>query len=463
MAIFGLTVSGDLASYLSENARREVFYRYPSGKFPLTGILSMMDDEETDKQVFGWWEERDTAIKTATAASGLGGGGGGPFGNAAFGAALADGANLVANTEYTVKVVDASQFRVHDLVWIRNAPNQAASTLFQIKGVVTAVSTASNYLKFRPVEAHTAISNDTDANGLGVFFYGSAAPEATKSRNGSYSFPIEISNNTQIHKHGMTISRSALKAGVRYDQKGIWQDKAKKLQLRHMKGMELTNLHGVKSYVATTNEDGDTVGEYKTGGIEWFLKQWEKGNTGNGGAFDYRPGGSDISASAWNADDDKRILDINGSVTVEEFESIIERAFRYTDDATFEKLCLCGVGFLTAFNRYCELKSYKTTTLNSKEETFGMQMTRLETLYGNLVFKTHPLMNESAEFRYDAYILDVGNLKYRPLSDSDTEFLEGRQDNDFDGRKDSWLTEAGIEVRMPETHMHIKGLQNIVV
>jgi len=455
MAIFGLHTSGTHASYISEKTRRKVLYQYPQGPAPLTYLLSLLPDEETDKTEFGWWEERDTVIKTTTVA--IGGGTDGPFYTGTGTSVFTSGNPMTANSEYGVKVNDYTLFRVQDVIWVRNVLNNAGSTTSQLRAVVTAVTQISNdvgRLTFRPIETIADVSNLTAMAGLSVYFTSSAAAEGTKSKVGSYSFPIEVTNYTQIHKHGIIITRSALKQGVRYDSSGIWQDKLKKTGLRHMKGLEMATLRGVKATRNTTNEDGDTVPERFTGGLEHYLRTWEIG-TG------YRPGGSDITASAWDASDDKRIIDLGTTLTIDQFDTLIERAFRYTSDTSFEKLVLCGSGFLKAIQTYCKLQSIVMRELNPKTDTFGLQMYRLSTIYGDLVFKAHPLLSQDSTFRNDAYILDVGCFKWRPLTDSDTEFLEGRQDNDYDGRKDTWLTEGGYEINFPENHMYIKNLTGI--
>lgn len=462
MPVFGLHTSGTHSSYISEKTRRKVLYQYPQGPTPLTYLLSLLPDEETDKTEFGWWEERDTVIKTTTAA--IGGGTAGPFYTGTGTTALTSGDPMTANSEYGVKVNDYTLFRVQDVIWVRNILNNAGSTTSQLRAVVTAVTQIAGdigRLTIRPIETVADVSNLIAMVGLSVYFVSSAAAEGTKSKVGSYSFPIEITNYTQIHKHGIHITRSALKQGVRYDSDGIWQDKLKKTGLRHMKGMEQATLRGVRATRNTTNEDGDTVPERFTGGIEYFLKQWELGTTGNGAIATYRPGGSDITATAWASDDDKRIIDLSTTLTIDQFDTLIERAFRYTSETSFEKLVLCGSGFLKAVQSYCKLQSIVMRELNPKTDTFGLQMYRLSTIYGDLVFKAHPLLSQDLTFRNDAYILDLPCFKWRPLTDSDTEFLEGRQDNDFDGRKDCWLTEGGYEINFPENHMYIKNLTGI--
>lgn len=459
MPIFGLHTSGDHSSYISEKTRRRVLYQYPQGPTPLSYLLSLLPDEDTDKTEFGWWEERDTEIKTETAQIASDG----PFYATNLSTAHTSGNAMTANIVYGVKVTDASKFKVHDVLWIRNVPNNAGNATNQLRVVVTSVTfTDGNIgiIGFRPIETVSDVGNLVASNNLGVYFVSSAAAEGTKSKAGSYTFPIEITNYTQIHKHGIHITRSALKQGLRYDNSGVMQDKMKKTGLRHMKGLEMATLRGVRATRNTTNEDGDTVAERLTGGLEYFLRQWELGTTGNGGIADYRPGGSNVTSSAWTVED-KRILPINGNLTVEEFDSIIERAFRYTTDTSFEKLVLCGSGVIKAVQQYCKKQSLVMREMHSKSDTFGLQVYRLDTIHGSLIFKSHPLLTQSLAFRNDAYIIDLPCFKWRPLTDSDTEFLEGRQDNDFDGRKDCWLTEGGYEINFPENHMLIQNLTGI--
>ena len=44
----------------------------------------------------------------------------------------------------------------------------------------------------------------------------------------------------------------------------------------------------------------------------------------------------------------------------------------------------------------------------------------------------------------------------------DTELLKNRQNNDEDLRKDEWLTEAGLELRFPESHMYLQNVTSYV-
>lgn len=455
--ILGLTDSNASSTYWSESARRQVFHQYPQGAAPLMGLLSLMGDEETDKPEFGWWEDRMDPHKSVTADGP--GATGGPFGSSAA-ADESDGFSASAGDSLWVFVDDASQFRERDVVWVKGVTNTSAAVLDTVRGTVEAApNTSSNYIQIRLHNALTNVNNDADQLDLDVFVIGSAVGEGDRSRTGGHSWPLEASNYTQIFRTAFSFTRTALKQGLRFDSSGVYKEKAKKNSLRHMISMEYAALFGDRGKTTVTNDDGDSVQERRMGGLLWYLKQWE---TGSGASIAYR-GGSDITSSAWDDDDDKRVIDLAGSnLTKDEFETLIERVFRKTNDEAFEKLVLCGSGFISSFNKFVDRNATVQRKLFDTGKA-GLSMTEWESPHGTMYFKSHPMLNEHTAFRNSAFILDVGNLKYRPLSDSDTDLLKNRQNNDTDGRKDEWLTEAGIEIRFPESHMFIDNLGGITV
>jgi len=89
---------------------------------------------------------------------------------------------------------------------------------------------------------------------------------------------------------------------------------------------------------------------------------------------------------------------------------------------------------------------------------FGHNVTKVDTIFGNLHFVAEPLFRGM----YEDYCiaLDMKNLAYRPLVGNglnrDTFIKTNVQDNDVDGRKDMITTEAGLEISLPETHALLK-------
>ena len=90
--------------------------------------------------------------------------------------------------------------------------------------------------------------------------------------------------------------------------------------------------------------------------------------------------------------------------------------------------------------------------------TFGHMVTKVNTIYGNLHFVADPLLRGPWE-NYCVGV-DMKNVAYRPLAGNginrDTFIETNIQDNDVDGRKDQIITEAGLEIQLPETHAIMK-------
>lgn len=102
-------------------------------------------------------------------------------------------------------------------------------------------------------------------------------------------------------------------------------------------------------------------------------------------------------------------------------------------------------------------ESYKLDVQNIMG-TFGHEVTRVRTVFGNLHFVEEPLFRDLyADY---AMAIDMKNVAWRPLSangvNRDTHVITNVQNNDIDGRKDLILTEAGLEIDLPETHAIFK-------
>ena len=467
MAILGLTSTETFNSngFYAQNDRRTVFREFPNGAAPLTGLLSLIDMEATDNSEFGWFEKRFNQPRGELSQNSTNKGAWSATGSDT---AAADNLSLVAGTVYRIRVESTTEFRVNDVIWIQDHPLTAGGTT-HVKGVVTEITSATK-MEIRAAAAYAGLLNNPSGgaadDALSIYFVnaGNANAEGATSGSGRHVLPVNPSNYTQIFRNAFSFTRTALKHPASFDRTGIYRDKAKDNAIDHMVGMEMAFLFGTRRIDNVTSPDGETVPERKTGGLLWFLEQWEKGNTGNGGVFDYRPTGSydssDVSSAA-DTNETKRIIENStGSVSKKEFDDMVRRAFEITNNRTFEKLCLCGSGFLATLNQMFE--RYTVTYKQfPAQEAYGMNVTKVETAHGILYLKQHPLFNRDNSLRYSGFIIDVNNLRYRALNDSDTILLKNRQANDADRRKDEWLTEAGIEVRFPESHMFIRNLQNV--
>ena len=96
--------------------------------------------------------------------------------------------------------------------------------------------------------------------------------------------------------------------------------------------------------------------------------------------------------------------------------------------------------------------------INTIPGAFGHQVTVVNTIFGSLHFVQEPLLRGMWEDY--CVMVDMKNLAYRPLQGNgmnrDTFIETNVQENDRDGRKDQIITEAGLEISVPETHAILK-------
>jgi hypothetical protein len=237
-----------------------------------------------------------------------------------------------------------------------------------------------------------------------------------------------------------------LKTGLKFDRTGPYKDKAKDATLQNAIEMEKSFLFGVQQqYIDPTTGLPTRL----TGGIEWYLRQWELGSVyGN-------------TAATVDSDDNKRIItNSSGAMSLATYNDYMERLFRVTSNKAQEKLVLCGSGFLSRLNTMFVGKGILKINQEVKEQ-FGWDIVSHLLPWGTVHYKTHPLFTQNATLRSSAMFLDVWNLIYRYMDGRDTTLLKMRQPNNADYREDEWLGECGLELRFPESHMFIKNFLTV--
>lgn len=454
-----VTDSGNFYPWQRRNMRREIAYAYPNGAAPLCGLLSLADAEDTDGPEFSWLESRYVETKTLT--DGIGAGG--AWQTTSAGVATADVALTDGGTFYLgVTAGTEVNFPVNSVIMIVDVKKTGAAVYRHIKARVTSNTTLANQLTIVIVETgitgFTLAGGVSDTDGKTVILLGSANYEGSNAGVGkTLTHPINPGNYTQIFRNSFAFSRTALQQGLEYDRTGPYKKTAREASIEHMVGIENALLWGEKYKGTATAATDSTPTTYRTmAGIHWYLKEWEKQY---GGGTVYRPGAADISAENWydDAGQDRRIISTGGTLTVARWNLLLERIFKKTTASSSEKLLLCGQGLLSTINAYYENKVVVNKDMQA-EHKYGFDLRTVETQHGTLHMKSHPRFNDQSWLRYDGFVLDIANLKYRPLAGSDTKIRKNIHANDFDGRKDEFLTEASLEVRFPETHTYVRGL-----
>ena len=123
------------------------------------------------------------------------------------------------------------------------------------------------------------------------------------------------------------------------------------------------------------------------------------------------------------------------------------------------KLCLASLPVVSHFNKisgFGELSMSGETRYNfeSAKGSFGHKVMKIETVHGDCTIVKEPLFRNNASGHM--CFVDLDHVSYRPLVGNgvnrDTAIMTNVQAADEDLRKDMILTEAGLEVSLPETH-----------
>ena len=123
------------------------------------------------------------------------------------------------------------------------------------------------------------------------------------------------------------------------------------------------------------------------------------------------------------------------------------------------KLCLASLPVISHFNK---LGGFVTGSMGGEERynferskgAFGHKIMKIETVHGDCTLVKEPLFRNNSSGLM-AFV-DLDHVSYRPLVGNgvnrDTSITTNVQQADEDLRKDMILTEAGLEVSLPETH-----------
>lgn len=453
----GLVSSETISTNWALNNRRRIFYDYPNGPAPLTGLLSLMETDSTPYPEFKWEEKRYQGIQSTVAA--------GPSANVPFylgGTTNTAGgpATLTAGQSVRVYMTAATDFQIDNTITIFGVPMTGGATV-NLVGLITATNTTGlNYVDFRLTQAPSATVINSGASptaiGLYIVCQGSAYAEGSRTRTGRVLFPYEPANNTQIHKTAFELTRTSLKEPLKYDKSGAYREAFKQNGIDHLAGLEWTSFFGIKDKTTVADPDtGQTVSRRMSGGLKYFIDLYEAGTT---------YGLPNIASSAWQSTPGKRNIQLGGNViSGADWNSLTSRAFEKCYSSDYSKLCLCGSEFYNRVSTYYEGKINYTSMRDENLKTFNFMFDTINVNGGKMAFKVHPLFNDlnMPFLRNAAFIIDLGCIFWRPLTDSDTDLYPMVQHNDADKRKDMWLTEGGLEVRFPEAMMYIEGLGGI--
>ena len=277
-----------------------------------------------------------------------------------------------------------------------------------------------------------AVASGADMNaGQKGQVIGSAWAEGTDSPVGWEDIMSDSEGYCQIFKTGMNIfSGTALATefrGIKNEFQRIWTDKL----MEHKMDMEQAFLLGLGNATA-----GATTVRYTHGILPY--------TEANGKVYNMT-----YASSGYDA-----------------FLDAMEDFFAPEGGNSGNKLVLASRKVITYLNKLGS-GSFLNNTVGSSQYNldvqnikgaFGHQVTMVNTIFGNLHFVAEPLFRGPWEDYCVA--VDMKNVAYRPLVGNgisrDTFIETNIQDNGVDGRQDQVITEAGLEISLPETHAVLK-------
>ena len=269
---------------------------------------------------------------------------------------------------------------------------------------------------------------------------GSAWAEGTDSPLGWEDKMYDREGYTQIFKTGMNIFSGTSLAteyrGIKNEFQRIWQDKL----MEHKMDLEHAFLFGRGSNDINASADGSAAGGAPTRTTWGVLPYTESyGKVYN---MSYASSGYDA------------------------FLDAMEDFFAPESGNSGDKLVLASRKVITYLNKL-GAGSFMNNTVGSSQYrldvqsvpgAYGHSVTMVNTIFGNLHFVADPLLRGPWEDY--CVCVDLANVAYRPLVGNgvsrDTFIETNVQDNGVDGRQDMILTEAGLEISLPETHAILK-------
>lgn len=293
----------------------------------------------------------------------------------------------------------------------------AEHTIFQITRTgenIRVTGVATNTLTVvRGVGGGAAAIVDNDE----IVILGSAQSEGDTSKPSRSRLAVKIDNYTQIFRTPFEMT-GTLRASQFVTTPHDWPYQAKKAGIEHGKDREYAFLHGKKNEDSSGSQPRRT-----TGGIVQGIQTNQ--------------------------------FDAGGTFTRTEFNTGMRLFSRYTGGKA--RLGVASALAVSVLNEY----PMSNLQWRQDESTFGINVGRFVTPFGNLNLVTHWLL-EGAKYGGYLLVVDIDELAVRFLSNEqenrDTHIRQNIQAPDADLRKDEYLTEQGMEIGEERRHGVFTGI-----
>jgi hypothetical protein len=400
---------------------------------PFFVYLSKVSKVPTSDPVFRFLENRskiDWTSRNFTADSALGSLAAGTSGQVAFDDSGSAVDYLIKGMVVAIEVVDGKS---HAIVRLDSVSNETTQSTCQVTVLSLGNSSESGY---------DAIADGDKAQIIGTAFEeGSGSPDVwSKSLDDDFGY-------TQIFKTAAEMTNTAIATNYRgyaNEWSRIWNLKLREHKVDIERGM----LFGQKGRQGGVQSSAGLAGD--------IINRVQAGTPGS---LSYSSGSPYFGAAA------------STGFTYDTFLSDFEVFFDPARGGSNNKLALAGLPVISFFNKVggdafvnATMVAGTSTAVNdvsnlrynleNRDGSFGHKIMQLNTVHGDLSIVREPLFRGmTAGF---LLLADMKQLSYRPLVGNglnrDTHIITNVQQADEDLRKDMILTEAGLEITIPETH-----------
>lgn len=145
-----------------------------------------------------------------------------------------------------------------------------------------------------------------------------------------------------------------------------------------------------------------------------------------------------------------------GGLTEGDWQTFLRTGFRYSTNQGSPKVAMCSPTALSAIEGFAR---GKLEVVNDQANTFGITMKRYVSGQGEVLLVNHRDWNDSATYGGYLFLLDMDAIKQKPLQVvGQTQLLKDRQAPDYDGVKDEFRSEEGIQVIHERRHAILTGI-----
>lgn len=331
--------------------------------------------------------------------------------------------NSAANAgDTTIEVTDASIFVANDLIRVIDGTTKAISTVVH---KVASVNTTTNVVTV----VRAVIGTDANiAIGDTLLRVANAHEEGSDIPDASQMDLTEFYNYTQIVRHSADYTRTLFESNkfhVDAIKKELQTNRGEKTK-EHSRETEMMMIYGKRGIINPNTKNPTRF----TAGLDDWLQ---------------------ISATEANVDNRQAVAGL-GALDLATFMSFLDtKAFAY---GGHEKWAFAPSGVISVLSQLTK----SMVRVEDNRTNFGLKTTTFEFTSGTIHLIRHDLLKYGS-YANSLLVFDPSHLRIRYIGESMTRFKSDVGLASKDAYQDSWLTEAGLQVFVPES---LARLSNIV-